>query len=98
MYVRHGKAMLHSFGVESPPPSGPPTLGHRAHRNRDTIVPSGPITNWMHLVRARSLSSPEAYRIAVGIADKTPPIASVGYRLFWMRKDGAMGCVEAPAE
>lgn len=90
--------MLHSLGVESPPPSGPPTIGHRQNKNRDTILPFGPITNWMHLVRARAMLPADAYRIAVGLAEKTPPIASVGYRLFWMRADGAMGCVEAPAE
>ncbi len=75
--------------MDSSPPSGPPTIGHR--RNPDTALPG--IRR-----RARAIEPAEAYRIAVGVAEKTPPVSSVGYRLFWMRGDGACGCLEAPAE
>jgi hypothetical protein len=49
-------------------------------------------------VAARVIAPDEAYRIALGVAEKAAPADAVGYRLFWMRKDGACGCIDAPAE
>ena len=56
------------------------------------------LANVAPIRRAPVVAPADAYRAAVGVAAKAPPLASVGYRLFWIRADGACGSLEAPAE
>ncbi len=82
--------------MQTPPPSSPPTIGARSEkRNADTKLPNQLA---IPILRPRVVPPEEAYRIAVGVAAQAPAIASVGYRVFWMRGDGACGSLEAPAE
>lgn len=53
---------------------------------------------WMKLVRHRAITHDDAYRIARDIDRARPRADSVGYRMFWMRGDGACGCIDAAAE
>jgi hypothetical protein len=94
--------------VETPPPSSqppasvvhgrpPPTAGHAANRNRGTLLPTD-LGAWARHAKLRATGPAEAYRIARGVAACAPAPDAVGYRLFWMRSDGACGSVDAPAE
>ncbi|HEY8072879.1 MAG TPA: FHA domain-containing protein [Labilithrix sp.] len=79
--------------METPPPSGPPTISFT--RNPNTRLPHEVV---IPIRRPRVVAPADAYRVAVGIAADAPAIAQVGYRIFWMRGDGACGSLEAPAE
>jgi pSer/pThr/pTyr-binding forkhead associated (FHA) protein len=52
---------------------------------------------WQAAMKARAVPPDEAYRIALAVASATPAPAVVGYRIFWAR-EGACGCLDAPAE